>query len=234
MKTFKQFFDESVGILERYYRPDEKLPSGKTPVQRAVEQNIKRNTEQNSRSNPERTMRQGMLITQKVKHGADNKNYNPTPNHPDVDVDAYKDQYMTVYHHPSGIRFNATKGPEGFHTVDWGHGRDKEDMSQRERVRLAKTAGRVWHQHVLPNMPQNSIIHNRPTPDTITPTGEKRNKRADIYQTRGGLGPVDKYGDQFGYIGRPPSPRQQAKGKKQVQPRNPEDVKKSVDWHEID
>lgn len=224
MKTFNQF------LAERYYRPNQKLPSGKTPVQKAVAQNIKRNENIGPNSNLHRIVKHSELIDAKVKHGADNKHYNPHPNHPDVEVDAHKDQYMTVRHLPSGTTYNVSKGTDGVHTIDWGHGRNEQDTRPSKRVGLAKTAKDVWDKHVVPNMPHNSIIHNRPSSDTKTSTGEKRNKRSEIYQTYGGLGPMDKYGDQFGYIGRPPSPKQRAKGQKQVQPRNPEEVKKSVGW----
>jgi hypothetical protein len=224
MKTFDQF------ISERYYRPNEKLPSGKTPVQKAVNKNVSRNSNIGPNSNITRAVKHGLLITQKVKHGADNKNYNPEPNHPDVDIDAHKDKYMTVHHHPTGISYNVTKGPEGVHSIEWGHGRHGQYMRPGERVRLAKSAKHVWDNHVVTNMPPNSIIHNRPSTDTKRSTGEKRNKRAEIYQKRGGFGPMDKEGDQFGFLARPPSSKQKAKGKLQVQPKNPEDVKKSVRW----
>lgn len=234
MKTFKEFIKECDELLEKYYAPNQKLPSGKTPVQKAVDKNKKRQNNITPNSNLTRTVKHGLLITTKVKQGADNKNYNPHSNHPDVDIDAHKDQYMTVHHHPSGISYNVTKGGEGIHSVEWGHGRHGQHMRPGERVRLAKTAKRVWDDHVLTNMPHNSIIHNRPSSDTKKNTGEKRNKRAEIYQKRGGLGPVDKHGDQFGFVGRPPSPKQKAKGKNQVQPRNPAEVKKSVGWHDND
>lgn len=228
MKTFEEF------ISERYYSPNTKLPgSGKTPVQKAVNKKNQRNDNIEPDSNITRTVKHGLLIP-KVKHGADNKNYNPHSNHPDVDIDAHKDHYMTVHHHPSGISFNATKSADGIHSVEWGHGRDAQNMRPSERVRLAKTAKQVWNNHVVTNIPHNSIVHNRPSSDTKKNTGEKRNKRAEIYQRRGGFGPMDKHGDQFGFVGRPLSPKQKAKGKKQVQPRNPDEVKKSVDWHEID
>lgn len=227
MKTFDEF------IAERYYRPNEKLPgSGKTPVQKAVNKNKQRNDNIGPDSNIRRGVKHGLLITTKVKHGANNKNYNPHSNHPDVDVDAHKDQYMTVHHHPSGISYNVTKGAEGVHSVEWGHGRHGQYMRPSERVRLAKTAKHVWDNHVVTNIPHNSTLHNRPSSDTKKSTGEKRNKRAEIYQTRGGFGPMDKHGDQFGFVGRPLSPKQKAKGKKQVQPRNQDEVKKSVGWQE--
>ena len=110
MKTFKEFYNESVDLLERYYEPDEKLPSGKTPVEKAKAQN-RRVGKTIAFKTPKEQKRWGKhydKIETKVKHGADNPDYNDRVSIKDRDkihVDGTEGE-LDVHHKKSGITFS--------------------------------------------------------------------------------------------------------------------------------
>ena len=79
MKTFQEF----ILLSERYYKPDEKLPSGKTPYEKASASSAKQHDRYFSKPNGERSLKdikrlvkQSERTNQKVRHGADNPNFN--------------------------------------------------------------------------------------------------------------------------------------------------------------
>lgn len=226
-------YRESTELDEKYYKPSSKLPSGKTPLQKAVEKREERRKNRTSNSNIKREQKHSQLTDTKVIRGADNKHYDDTP-HPDVHIDAYKDQYLSVHHPKSGVEYfvskhDDTEGQPTVHSISWTHGRRHSKMSPSERVRIGKAAHDVWKNHVVHRIPHGSILHNSPTSDTKSNTNEKRNKRGDIYK-KVGFGDVDSEKDQFASLNRSPSPRQRAKGKKPLSPLNPNKTKKLLDW----
>ena len=213
MKTFQEFLE----LSERYYDPFEKLPSGKSPLQKASERS---ETEyKNTKYGRGRQIRQRIQTKRKVLHGADN----PTPNrhdHPELDIIAGRN-YIDILHKGTGIRYNLTKHGEtddGKHVYDvqWGHNRHPSKMSDDERKQVARDAKDMWDTHVQHRLPHGAILKNTPIGNP-TPENPNKNTRAKLYQ-RAGFGKVGKSGRQFAEVGREPSPKQKKKGKKRLKP----------------
>lgn len=234
MRTFQEF----ISLAERYYKPDEKLPSGKTPVEKATEKSRKRAKTVGSESpkNQERWGRQYDLTQTKVKHGADNPKINARVSHKDKDdlkIDS-DDNSTDIYHKPSGVyytiyRSTGTDMPYS-RTIEWNHDKDRNNMSREQGIKVAQDARRVWDQHVSHRLPYSSIVHNTPASSYDSRGREKPvNRRSSIYQ-RSGFGRLDDEGDQFAEVGREPSPKQKAKGKKRLEPRSPHITKSELDW----
>lgn len=235
MKTFQEFLQ----LAERYYAPDEKLPSGETPVGKATRKSRTRARTIGSQSpqNQERWGRQYDLTQTKVKHGADNPQLNTRISHKDkddIEIDSDEDG-MYLRHKPSSVNFTVTKSDESpwddVRTISWGHDKNKMQMSPRERVKLGKTAKQVWDQHVSHRLPKGSIVHNTPISSHDDRGRQKPiNRRSEIYK-RAGFGPLDSEGDQFASVGREPSSKQKAKGRKsRLNPLNPRRTKVDVEW----
>jgi hypothetical protein len=235
-------FEEFIAIAERYYRPDEKLPSGKTAVQKATEKSRKRAKTIGSESpeNQERWGRQYDLTQTKVKHGADNPKINARVSHKDKDdlkIDSDNDS-TDIYHKPSGVFYTIYKSDDSPHsrTIEWGHDKQKQKskMSPKERLRVARNAQSVWDQHVSHRLPHGSVVHNTPV-SSYDPRGREKpvNRRSEIYK-RAGFGDLDGEGDQFAKVGREPSPKQKAKGKRRLKPMSPSAAKWEVDWKNDD
>jgi hypothetical protein len=233
--TFKEFLE----LAEKYYAPDDKLPSGKTPVGKATQKGKKRARTIGSQSpqNQERWAKQYDLTQTKVKHGADNPELNTRISHKDKDdikIDHDEDG-MYLHHKPSSVNFAVTKSDESpwgdVRTISWGHDKNKMQMSPRERVKLGRTAKQVWDQHVSHRLPKGSIVHNTPISSHDDRGREKPiNRRSEIYK-RSGFGPIDSEGDQFASVGREPSSKQKAKGRKsRLNPLNPRRTKVDVEW----
>jgi hypothetical protein len=241
MKTYSQFIQD---IQERYYEPDEKLKSGKTPVQKATQKSRTRARTIGSQSpdNQERWGKQYDRTQTKVKHGADNPKMNPNVSFKDKDdvkVDSNDDE-MDIYHKPSGVYYNVRKSDDSRYddvrTVEWGHDKQKEKtkLSPVERLKTARNAKRVWDQHVSPRLPKGSIVHNTPQ-SSIDDKGKIKpiNRRAEIYK-KAGFGETDDEGDQFAKVEREPSPKQKAKGKSRLKPLNARRTKVDVEWGKED
>jgi hypothetical protein len=222
MKTFLEF----ISLAERYYRPDEKLPSGKTPLGKALKKQEKDHSEIGPDSNIVRMRKHSEKIETKVKHGADNPKYNARVNNRDDDeirVDSDGTDYMTVHHKPSKVTYKVAKqpGPGNIHSIEWSHERgDRRDLSSGERNSISRDARRVWDQHVSHRLPHGATLHNQPA----------RPGLGKIYK-RSGFGDVDSDNDQFAKIGREKSPKQKAKGKKsRLTPLDQKKVKRDVGW----
>ena len=237
MKTFQEFLQ----LAERYYKPDEKLPSGETPVGKATRKSRTRAKTIGSQSpqNQERWGRQYDLTQTKVKHGADNPELNTRVGHKDKDdvtVD-HDERGMHVKHKPSGVYYWVYKSNESpnSHTIEWGHDRgSKSSLSRKDRIKVARDAQSVWDQHVSPRLPKGTIVHNTPSASYDNRGREKPlNRRSSIYK-RAGFGKLDDEGDQFASVGREPSPRQKAKGKKRLKPLNPTRTKANLNWGKDD
>lgn len=237
MKTYSQFMSD---LQERYYEPDEKLPSGDTPVEKATKKSRSRSKTIGSESpeNQERWGKQYDLTQTKVKHGADNPKPNPNVsfrNKDDVRVSSSSDE-LEVYHKPSGVRYSVRKSEEsphdGVRTIEWGHDkqRQKNKLSPLERVRIARDAQKVWDKHVSPRLPNKSIVHNTPSTSYDDRGNAKPvNRRSELYK-RAGFGETDYEGDQFAQVGREPSSKQKAKGKKRLKPLDARKAKDYTEW----
>jgi hypothetical protein len=226
-------------LQERYYEPNERLPSNKTPMQKAIEKSRARarTVARQSPAAQERWGRHYDTTQTKVRHGADNPDPNPHVSHKDKDeISVQSDRGdIEVKHKPSGVSFYAYKSDDtpGVRTLEWGHNRNRSNMSSQERNQLARTAKRVYDKHVSHRLPTGDIVHNTPIASTNPRTGQEKpvNRRAKIYQ-RSGFGPVDSEGDQFGKVNRQPSPRQRAKGRNRISPLNPARVKSELSWND--
>lgn len=198
MKTFKQFIEDSSLILEKYYAPDEKLPSGNTPVKKAEKRGIK-----------------GDLL-HKVKRGADNKNIDDSPQ---KGVSVSTQHGITgITHHDSGIAFDLMHKGElngkPHYGINWWN-LNNTAKTPEEKRKLAHKASHIWHHNVQPTLPHGSIVSNQPA----TSTHGKLYKRAGFGNAHPGMKPSDyetddRYNRQYARVGRMPSPRQRAKGKK--------------------
>ena len=227
MKTYKEFIQESIIILERYYEPKEKLPSGKTPVQKATDKSRQRarTVAYQSPKNQERWAKHHDVTQTKVKHGADNPNLNTNISHKDKDkikIDK-DDSGMSVHHKKSGVTYHVYKPEESdqddVHTVEWGHNKKKSRLTPKEKFRTARDAKRVWDKHVSHRLPTGTTVHN-------TPVGERRKS---IYK-RAGFGDTDSENNQFATVGREPSPKQKAKGRSRLKPKDPTNAKWDTNW----
>lgn len=200
MKTFQEFRL----ILERYYEPDEKLPSGATPLKKAKAKGIT-----------------GPLLA-KVKRGADNPNWD-TSRHPDFRIVKDKMHDVIKYHHlPSGTKWYVTPNSnlttsgrhtdKSVHEVEWDAPKS-ENESLRSRVGKIHTAMRLWRDEIAPRAPHGSIIHSR----TLRNEKDKnKSTRSKVYEKEG-MGKFEK-GSQWGLVGRNPSPKQKGKGKRRLTP----------------
>jgi hypothetical protein len=205
MITFQEFIDKTNIILEKYYPPDEPLPSGKSPVQKSKEK-LERtpNEPRTPESVKSRRLRLSRTLEKKVKHGSDNPSVNP---HSDsgVMVHQSKDKKVTQIEHPgSGIYYTITrlKDIEGkpHHEVDWNVSHSVSGLSQKERIRLANKAKNIYKKNVEDRFPSHSIVSNTPASDT----------HKDIYKYHR-FGDTDDSNRQYASVGRPLSPRQKKK-----------------------
>jgi hypothetical protein len=237
MKTFSQFM---LDLHERYYEPDEKQ-SRESALQKATRKSKTRARTIGGQSpeNQERWAKQYDLTRTKVKHGADNPTINRNVSYKDkdeIEVDAHDDSDVYISHKPSGINYSIVKSDEAPHddvrTVEWGHDRQNEKMklSPHERLKIGRTAKRVWDKDVSPRLPKGTVLHNTPSSSYDERGKEKPvNRRAEIYK-KSGFGPTDDEGDQFASVGREPSPRQKVKGKGRLKPLDPRKTKTNVEW----
>ena len=224
MKTYSQFISE---IQERYYPPNEKLPSGKTAYGKAKSSYFRNKRKYKDSSDHDermrhlgRSLKQVTRLGDKVSHGADNPNFNPH-SHPDADVYTDKNKAMRVS--SKGINYyvsnsgEKTKNGKPIHSVMWNHAAGYDNtLSDEGKKQVARDAKHVWNTHVQHRLPHGSVLVNSPVSN---PTGKdpSKNTRAKLYQ-RAGFGPLNKGGDQFANVGREPSPRQKAKGKGRLKP----------------
>ena len=214
-RHLKRTFEEFMMIAEEYYRPNEKLPSGKTPVEKARSKKVPKDK------------------LAKVKRGADNPNIDRS-NHPDLEVSRHPTDRnrVSLTHKDTGIKFTLSrqKGKnrrgDNVHSMVWTHNKDesKGPMSDSDARQVVRDANRVWKQHVAHRFPHGSVAHNNPLPSYKSKRGEEdfkiSNPRARIYQRWGYGKPHGNpdMPDQYARVGRDPSPKQKAKGKVRLKP----------------
>lgn len=191
-------------LAERYYKPTEALPSGRSPMQKFF-------------SKSERLRKKGNIDQSnrlegkfgKVKRGADNPELDKTP-HRDLEIS--QDGSTTKFHHkPSKVTYYVSN-TQGGHSIAWHH--QNEPKTDRERRSVITNAKKVWSQHIEPRFGHGAILRNNPDENERDST---KNTRAKVYK-KYGFGNTDIYGDQYAKVGRPPSPKQAAKGKKRLKP----------------
>lgn len=233
MKTFNQFINECCDILERYYEPDEKLPSGRTPVQKA--ETRAETPYKNTRSAKGRQIRQQIQLMRKVRHGADNPNLN---RHQQRGIDVYGDKDVLYVSHPeSGVRYSVAKvgvaknDKKPVYDIQWGHHHKPNEMDIAKKIQVARDAKQVWDTHVQHRLPHGAIVRNSPVSNSNEKNPNK-NTRASLYR-KAGFGEVGQEntktasgtsitkGKQFAQVNREPSTKQKAKGKTRLSPLAP-------------
>lgn len=237
MKTYSEFIAESFDILERYYEPDEKLPSDRTPntsANSALSKAFKNRQDNKTRQRAKNLVDK---IKTDVRHGADNPNPNPHVSRNDkkeVKVTSNSDG-IVVHHKPSGIAYSVQKtgdpSANNMHTIEWDH--NQSPKTKAEKIKIARNAEKVWNKHVSHRLPHNAVAHNSPLSSGSDDLGnELRNRRERLYSKRGGFGPKDSEGDQFAKVGRNPSPKQQEKGQKRLSPIEPRHLHRHTRYDE--
>lgn len=237
-------------VSERYYEPhSDKLSSGKTPMQKAMQKskNRARVIASQSQKNQDRWAKQYDDTRTKVTHGADNPKVNPNVSWKDRDeisVDKYDDgDEVRVNHKPSKTTYSVSKNQSysdaddqtDNHTIEWWHD-NKADHNDKDldkkKLRLARNAKNIWDKHVEPRLPNKSIVHNQPA-SSYDDRGriKSTNRRSEIYK-RAGFGDLGADGDQFAEVGRNPSPKQKAKKKGRLTPLDPHITRNRLGWND--
>lgn len=212
MKTFSEF----MLIAEKYYAPDDKLPSGKTPVEKAE---TRAETEyKNTKYGKGRQIRQRIQLNRKVRHGADNPKLN---RHSQPDLEISRGSGGADFYHPeTKIRYSVykhgeTKDGKDVYGVAWNH-HHGSDLDSNQRKQVARDARHVWDTHVQHRLPHGSVLKNVPI-ENPSESNPRKNTRAKLYQ-RAGFGEVGSRGSQFALVGREPSWKQKKKGAKRLKP----------------
>lgn len=215
-------------LAERYYEPNEPLPSGKTPLERATQRNtnnpyqsseslrkrirnrIERTFNKPSQQELQRRETQKSRIDTVRGGGGDRKTINPVSNHPDIEVTqhGYETRY---YHKPSSIRFvvkqKGYSNGRPLHSIEVDH--NASPQNNRERISLINQAKSIYRNNVQQTLPHNSVLYNEPMPNY----GKKgkANVRSMIYKDFG-FGNLDDKGRQFALVNKRVSPKQAAAG----------------------
>ena len=221
MKTFQEF------ILEKYYEPDQPLPSGKTPYGKATSSYFRQKGE--FKRNPNRTSDKAFKITQQggsgrsaAARGADNPNFDPKPDPTGrYEIETDSDYKMSVRDTKNNTEMRLRQkdqiapGGKPVYDVEWyNFDRTGKQYNPGQARSIAKDVGDMFKKQVAPRIPSNSVITNFP----ITNDTSERNTRSKLYSKVAGFGKVGFGGRQYAAVGRPPSPKQAAKGVQRITP----------------
>lgn len=225
MKTYKEFILEAIDVYERYYEPDEKLPSGRTPLGNANRSYKRQYDKYFSTPDKERKLedikritRQGRNINKYVSHGADNPSLN---RHSQQGVDVSGDRNSIRISHPeSGIRYTVrkvgkTEDNSSVYNVDWEHHHQPSTLDNKQKIKIGRNAKDVWDTHVQHRLPHGAVLRNSPVPNP-TEKNPNKNTRARLYQ-KAGFGEPARRG-QFAKVGREPSTKRKLKGQTRLSP----------------
>lgn len=220
MKTFKDF------IAERYYQPDEPLPSGKTPYGKAISSYYRQKGEYYR--NPKRPAEQSTRITNQirragneVRRGADNPNFDAKPDKTGkYDISTDSSYRMTVRDTKNDLEMRVRQkdmiapGNKPVYDIEWynfGPGGRKNPGQARA---VTRNVADMWKNQVAPRIPSNSVLTNFP----ITNDTSERNTRSKLYSKVAGFGKPGFSGRQYANVGRNPSSRQAARGAQRITP----------------
>lgn len=220
MKTFQEF------ILEKYYEPDQPLPSGKTPYGKATSSYYRQKGE--FKRNPNRTSDQVFKLTSQasrrldqVRRGADNPNFDSKPDKSGrYDIDTDSDYKLTVRDRKNDVEMRLRQkdqiapGKKPVYDVEWYNYGKSKDLNPGKARGVARNVADMWKNQVAPRIPSNSVITNFP----ITNDTSERNTRSKLYSKVAGFGKVGFGGRQYAAVGRPPSSKQAAKGVQRITP----------------
>jgi len=222
MKTFQEF------ISEKYYEPDQPLPSGKTPYGKATSSyyrqrgEIIRNPSASNTDQVFRTKLQGSRRADQVSHGADNPEFKSKPDPTGrYDIETESDYKMTVRDRKNDTQMRVRQkdaiapGGKPVYDVEWyNNNRGSKKYNPGEARAITRDVGNMFKNQVAPRLPSNSVLTNFP----ITNDTSERNTRSKLYSKVAGFGKVGMQGRQYAAVGRPPSSRQAAKGVQRITP----------------
>ena len=226
MKKFQEF------ISEKYYEPDQPLPSGKTPYGKATSSYYRQRGEiirNPSASNTDKLFRaksQGSRRADQVRHGADNPEFKSKPDPSGrYDIEADSDYKLTVRDTKNDTAMRVRQkdqiapGGKPVYDVEWynnarGGGMRNMKYNPGEARAITRDVGNMFKNQVAPRLPSNSVLTNFP----ITNDTSERNTRSKLYSKVAGFGKVGMQGRQYAAVGRPPSPKQAAKGAQRITP----------------
>jgi hypothetical protein len=220
MKTFQDF------IAERYYQPDEPLPSGKTPYGKATSSYYRQRGEfiRNPKKTSDhlfRATRQASRRNNEVSRGADNPDFDWRPDKSGkYDVTTDSSYRMTVRDRKNDLEMRVRQkdqiapGGKPVYDVEWYNnaGRRKSNPGQARNV--VRNVADMWKKQVAPRIPSNSVLTNFP----ISNDTSDRNTRSKFYSKVAGFGERGDRGWQYANVGRKPSPKQAAKGAQRITP----------------
>jgi len=220
MKTFSEF------ILERYYQPDEPLPSGKTPYGKATSSYYRQRGE--FRRSPTRTSdqafrmtRQGSRRSNEVSRGADNPTFDAKPDKSGrYDVQADSSYRMSVRDTKNDLEMRVRQkdqiapGNKPVYDVEWYNLSGKKTNNPGAARAVTRSVADMWKNQVAPRIPSNSVLTNFP----ITNDTSERNTRAKLYSKVAGFGRPGMMGRQYANVGRNPSSKQAARGAQRITP----------------
>lgn len=229
MKSYKEFRK----LTERYYEPDEPLPSGKTPKGKATSSHHRQVGEyfrdpqrwQHGERRYNRLVNQRNRRYNQVSRGADNPNLDFTPDRSgqygvsgnSKNMSITKDGIGMTIRQKNKVYFDKSsktrtgKMPRPIYDIEWYNNKDTgtgRNNPGQARSTVRKVAD-MWKSQVERRLPRNAVISNFPVSnDTST-----RNTRAKLYSKVANFGPRSEVtGHQFGKVGNNPSSKQFAKG----------------------
>ena len=222
MRTFREFIE----ICEKYYEPDEPLPSGKTPYGKATSSYYRQRGE--FKRSPNRTSDQAFRITRQgsrrsneVRRGADNPNFDAKPDRTGkYDIDADSNYSMRVRDTKNDLEMRVRQkdqiapGGKPVYDIEWYNQSGKRRHNPGEARSVARNVANMWKNQVAPRIPSNSVLTNFP----ISNDTSERNTRSKLYSKVAGFGEPGSLGRQYANVGRNPSSRQAAKGAQRITP----------------
>jgi len=222
MKTFQEFIE----LAEKYYEPDQPLPSGKTPYGKATSSyyrqkgEFKRNPNKNS-DQLFKVVRQGSRRRNEVSRGANNPNFDSRPDKTGrYDIDTDSGYGMRVRDTKNDLemkirqRDQIAPGNKPVYDVEWYNQSSKGNHNPGEARRVARNVADMWKKQVAPRIPNNSVLTNFP----ISNNTSERNTRSKLYSKIAGFGEPGSLGRQYANVGRNPSPKQASRGAQRITP----------------
>lgn len=222
MKTFKEF------IAERYYEPDEPLPSGKTPYGKATSSYYRQKGEYYKQPESERTLKHAQRMANQITRR--NKEVSRGANNPDFDWKPDKSGRYSVYadgpynlsvrDRNSDVEMRVRQkdqiapGRKPVYDVEWYNLSGKYKHNPGEARGVVRDVAKMWKNQVAPRIPRNSVLTNFPIDNNTS----ERNTRSKLYSKIAGFGDRGNVGRQYANVGRNPSPRQAAKGAQRITP----------------